>query len=57
MTLVEQGEPEDQCRDCGGDLIVACVTTVGDPHDSWLVYCRDCGLEEAREDLGIAYGY
>jgi len=55
--MTEQKEPEDQCPNCGGDLIVISVTQKKDPHDSWLIHCNDCGLEEAREDLGVAYGH
>ncbi len=55
MTKTEA--PEDICPNCGGDLIVITVTQKGDPHDSWLIHCNACGLEEAREDLSVAYGF
>ncbi len=54
--ITQTEAPEDQCENCGGDLVVIYVTTAGDPHDSWLVHCAACGLEEVREDLGVAYG-
>ncbi len=55
--LTKTETPEDYCPNCGGDLIVIMVTQKKDPHDSWLIHCNRCGLEEAREDLGLAYGY
>lgn len=55
--LTKTEAPEDQCERCGGDLIVIMVTQKGDPHDSWLVHCNRCGLEEARENLRATYGF
>ena len=55
--IVTTEAPEDHCPECGGDLIVISVTQGNDPHDSWLIHCNRCGLEEAREDLSSAYGF